>query len=288
MLENGVFCRGVRRHARSVPRDRPQTRRVWPDLDCVGARRVCLSAVHSRSCGLAGSSGARCPRVSDGRESGAAASAGWETRAPVGRRPAPTRGSGIPVEPTCPPGHRHDRHTGHPAALASPVGRPEVDIRENELEPSRSLEGDPAPGRADGGRESHVGLHAHPRGAEESRPPRRPLNDCPNFEGARCAARARPSDVVADLPPSALGRHRGRRLLHHGGLDLARARDVLHRLRDRSGLSARPGARIVTTPGRGVHAPGRAESHARGRVVTPRIDLRSRWKMDGRSSRTAA
>jgi putative transposase len=43
------------------------------------------------------------------------------------------------------------------------------------------------------------------QGAEESRPSRRPLDDSPGVEEARCATRARPSDLAADLPPSAWG-----------------------------------------------------------------------------------
>jgi hypothetical protein len=47
-----------------------------------------------------------------------------------------------------------------------------------------------------------------------------------------------PAHVVADLSEAALGCNRGRGFLHDGGLDLARLGDLLHRVRDRPGLTA--------------------------------------------------
>ena len=59
--------------------------------------------------------------------------------------------------------------------------------------PSRqgSARGDSASGGADGGRESDVGLHTHPRRAEECRASRGPLDDRPDSEG-RTACRLVP------------------------------------------------------------------------------------------------
>jgi hypothetical protein len=86
-----------------------------------------------------------------------------------------------------PAGDRHDRDAGHRAAVASPVDRPEVDVRQ-EIRMARCAVRDPSPRRADGDGESDVGLHADPGRAQECRPLRGPLDDSPDPEGGGPAA----------------------------------------------------------------------------------------------------
>ena len=88
--------------------------------------------------------------------------------------------------------------------------------------------------------ETDLGLHADPGRAEECEASRGPLDDRVNLEGARPAARAGASDLVANVSPRALGRDRRRRFLHDRSVDVARPRDVLHRVCDRPGLPRVP------------------------------------------------
>jgi hypothetical protein len=107
--------------------------------------------------------------------------------------------------------------------VAPPADRPEVDICDAP-ESSRCARRDPAVGGADGGRESHVGLNADPRGAEKRGASRGPLDDRADSQGARPTSRARAADVVAHISARALGRDRRRGFLHDRSVDVARAR----------------------------------------------------------------
>ena len=57
-----------------------------------------------------------------------------------------------------------------------------MDVRQAARRSSGRARGDPASGRADGRRESHVGLHTDPRRAEERRPSSQPSLDRPDPE----------------------------------------------------------------------------------------------------------
>ena len=81
-------------------------------------------------------------------------------------------------------------------------------------------------------------------------------------EGPRGPEIGSGADVVADVPAGALGRDRGRRFLHDGGLDVTWPRDVLHRVRDRPRVTPRPNRGLDAVSRRAVHAAGRA--HADG------------------------
>src|SRR5438094_4303711 len=61
---------------------------------------------------------------------------------------------------------------------------------------------DPPFGRADGGGQPHLGLHADPRCAEECRASRRAVDDCARPQSPRAPAGSGPADGMADLPPS--------------------------------------------------------------------------------------
>jgi hypothetical protein len=65
-------------------------------------------------------------------------------------------------------------------------------------------------------------------------------------EGGRPSVGSVPTDLLADVPEGALGRHRGGGLLHDGSVDVARVSDVLHGVRHRPSLTARPRARVHT------------------------------------------
>ena len=58
------------------------------------------------------------------------------------------------------------------------------------------------------------------------------------------------ADVVGDIRPRALGRDRRGRFLRDGGVDVARSRHLLHRVRHRSRVALRPDRRVHTTSGR--------------------------------------
>ena len=83
-------------------------------------------------------------------------------------------------------------------------------------------DGDSASDGADGGRESHLGLHTYPRRVEECGASRGPFDHRSDFESRRPAAATRAADLLADIRAGALGRDRRGGFLHHGSLDLAR------------------------------------------------------------------
>jgi transposase InsO family protein len=58
---------------------------------------------------------------------------------------------------------------------------------------SRRTRGDPTARHPDGGGESHLGLHADPRGAEERRTSSGPLDDCPDPQGGLPPVPERPT-----------------------------------------------------------------------------------------------
>ena len=134
---------------------------------------------------------------------------------------------------------------GHAATLASTADCAEMDVRPA-TQPAQRAPRDPPFGRADGGGESDVGLHADPRRAEKPRPPRGPLNDPAHPEGGRSSTRTSAADFMADVLEGPLGRDRGGGLLYHRSLDVARPRHVLHGVRHRFGLAP--------CRGRGFHA----------------------------------
>ena len=80
-----------------------------------------------------------------------------------------------------------------------------MDLRQARAASSRCGQGNPRIDPTDGGGESHLGLHAHPRGPQEPRAPRRPFNDCTDLAKRRHSAGAATSDLVADIPAGALG-----------------------------------------------------------------------------------
>ena len=88
---------------------------------------------------------------------------------------------------------RDDRHAGHVAPLAPATHRPQMDLCQAGNDASRTARGTPPIDPADGGGESWVGLHAHPRCPQEPRAPRRPVNDCTDPASSRDSARARPT-----------------------------------------------------------------------------------------------
>jgi hypothetical protein len=57
-----------------------------------------------------------------------------------------------------------------------------------------------------------------------------------------------PTDLLADVPTGAVGHHRRGGLFHDGSLDVARPRHVLHGVRHRPRLPARPRARVHAPP----------------------------------------
>ena len=81
-----------------------------------------------------------------------------------------------------------------------------MDVPEQACWPSRCPRRDSTLGRSDGGRESHVGLHADPRSPQETWASCWPLDDHPDSQEARTAAGAGAADLVADVSSRALGR----------------------------------------------------------------------------------
>jgi hypothetical protein len=67
--------------------------------------------------------------------------------------------------------------------------------------------------------------------AEKRRPPRGPFDQSADSEGSGVAPGPAPADLVANVPESPLGRHRWRRFLNHGSLDVAWLGHVLHGVR---------------------------------------------------------
>ena len=77
------------------------------------------------------------------------------------------------------------------AALASAADRPEMDVRATRPGRRGVLAEIRRAGRADGGGESDVGLHADPRRAQECRASRRPLDDRPDSQSRTACRRCR-------------------------------------------------------------------------------------------------
>src|SRR5262249_31473941 len=105
----------------------------------------------------------------------------------------------------------------------------------------------------------------HPGSAEEPGPRRGKEYGRQGAQGPRDPARARPAVLLADVSAGALGGHRRGRLLHQRDLDAARARDLLHAVRDRSPESTGPRGGFDAHPGYRVHGAGGATTDRRGR-----------------------
>ena len=105
------------------------------------------------------------------------------------------------------------------------------------------------------------------RGAEEPGPPRGPEYGRQGAQGQRDPAGPGPPVLLADVPSGPLGRDRGGRLLHHGGLDASRADHVLHALRDRSPESTGSRGGLDADPGCVVHGADGSPTHRRRRWV---------------------
>src|SRR5205823_13496697 len=82
------------------------------------------------------------------------------------------------------------RDAGHGPCLASPAGRPALDVPEPARTPT-SRPGHRRPGRADGPRQSRLGLSTRPRRTAGPRPPGRCLYDPPDPQTARHPSGAR-------------------------------------------------------------------------------------------------
>ncbi len=132
---------------------------------------------------------------------------------------------------------------------------------------SRAHEGDRDAHRADGDRESRVGLQPHPGGVEESRPPRREKHRRQGSEGQWDPAGARAAFIVAYLYAGALGRDCRCRLLHDGSVDCSGVGDLLHAVCAGSQEPAGGDRGLDAESRRGVHGAGRAAAHGRGRWV---------------------
>src|SRR5262249_37172985 len=115
--------------------------------------------------------------------------------------------------------------------------------------PSWGTRGDPTAGHPNGDGKSELGLHAHPGSPQEPGASSWPLNDRTHLESAWPVASARAAHFVANLPPCPLGRHCRGGFLHDRGLDVARSRDVLHRVHDRSGITPPATCRIDAASG---------------------------------------
>src|SRR6059058_4695516 len=105
--------------------------------------------------------------------------------------------------------------------MASAADRAQADVCEGAAPSFGRSRRNPLARGADGGGESHLGLHADPRRTEERGASGRTIDDRSNPQGAGDPAGAGATDVVASVSAGALGRDRGRGFLHHGGLDLA-------------------------------------------------------------------
>lgn len=93
---------------------------------------------------------------------------------------------------------------------------------------SRAHEGDRGAHRADGDRESGLGLQPHPGCVAESRPPCREKHCRHGSKGHWDPAGARAAFIVAYLYAGALGRDCRCRLLHDGSVDCSRVGDLPH------------------------------------------------------------
>jgi hypothetical protein len=103
------------------------------------------------------------------REPPPAASAWWTSPAFHRQRSPPAGRSSIPSRACSPEADRHHRDARHAAAMASPVDRSQVDVRQ-EIPTARCSGPDPSARHPHGDGESDVGLHANPRRAQECRP----------------------------------------------------------------------------------------------------------------------
>src|SRR5215204_5473701 len=86
------------------------------------------------------------------------------------------------------------------------------------------------------------------------------IDDPPDSEGGGTAAGPRAPDVVADVCERALGPYRWRGFLHDGAVDVARVGHVLHGVRHRPGLTARPDPRIRAASRGALHGASRAHA----------------------------
>src|SRR5215510_1539155 len=87
---------------------------------------------------------------------------------PAEQRPAPTPGrEGPPSRSADLAAGRDYRDRGHDPAMAPAADCPEADVHADATRPSRDHETDLDPDCADGHRESRLGLHADPGGAQE-------------------------------------------------------------------------------------------------------------------------
>src|SRR4051812_39167092 len=92
------------------------------------------------------------------------------------------------------------------------------------------------------------------------RPSRGAIDDSPDSEGGRTAARTGAPDVVAHVCEGALGQHCWRGFLHDRGVDVARLGHVLHGLHHRLGVTARPDPRNHAASRGALHGAGRADA----------------------------
>src|ERR687892_1119097 len=151
---------------------------------------------------------------------------------PADRRPAPTpRGEGPATRSPDPEAGGDDRDARHDPAVAPAADRAEVDIRAEAAGASRDNEGDLSAYRSDGHGEPRVGVQPDPGRVEEPRPLRREKHGSQGAEGPWDSAGAGAAVIVAYVSAGALGRDRGRRLLHDGSVDTPWASDLLHAVR---------------------------------------------------------
>jgi hypothetical protein len=143
-----------------------------------------------------------------------------------------------------PPGDCHNRNAGHAAAVASPADCAEMDVR-SAPRPAPRPSRDPALGRADGGGESDVGLHADPRRAEERGAPRGAIDDSAHPQSGGPSAGTAAADFMADVLERALGQHRRSRFLQKSGPGR-----VSSRITPSSSLISRPAACRSSDPRR--------------------------------------
>ena len=111
---------------------------------------------------LARAPGARSNRLLDRGESAPAVPAGEPATVSRRRRSPTASGTGVPGGPYGATRDRYDRDSGHVVALASAPHCTEVDVR-SATQPAQRPSRNSTAGRAHGGGESDVGLHADPR-----------------------------------------------------------------------------------------------------------------------------
>ena len=148
--------------------------------------------------------------------------------------------------------------TGHVVALASAADCAKMEVREPAGAAQRPPR-DSALGRAHGGGESDVGLHADPRRLKNvgHRVGRSTIWRILKAAGLPPVPAA---DLMADVLERALRPHRWGRFLHDRSLNLSGSRHVLHRLHHRSRVPPRADPRIHTASGGAVHAADRLDA----------------------------